>query len=52
MNAKEFSDLVSQMRYTQKVYFKSRDPLVLQKSKDLEKLVDKEIDELTNSLQN
>ena len=44
MNAKEFFDLVSQMRQAQREYFKTRNNTVLQQSKDLEKLVDKEID--------
>lgn len=44
MNAKEFFDLVSQMRQAQLEYFKTRNNTVLQQSKDLEKLVDKEID--------
>lgn len=44
MNAKQFFDLVSEMRKTQKEYFKTRNQTVLQHSKDLEKLVDKEIE--------
>lgn len=44
MNAKQFFDLVSEMRKTQKEYFKTHNQTVLQHSKDLEKLVDKEIE--------
>lgn len=44
MNAKEFFNLVSQMRQAQREYFKTRNNTVLQQSKDLENLVDKEID--------
>ena len=43
MNAREFFDLVSDMRQAQKDYFKTRDKEVLVKSKELEKRVDDEI---------
>ena len=44
MTAKEFFDLVSQMRQAQREFFKTHNTTALQQSKDLEKLVDKEID--------
>ena len=44
MNAKQFFDLVAQMRQAQKNYFKTRDTVLLQQSKLLEKQVDAEID--------
>lgn len=43
MNAKEFFDLVADMRKAQKEYFRTRDKEVLIKSKDLENRVDVEI---------
>lgn len=43
MNAKQFFDLVSEMRQKQTEFFKTHNPIVLQQSKDLERLVDKEI---------
>lgn len=43
MNARDFFDLVSDMRQAQKEYFKTRDKEVLVKSKELEKRVDDEI---------
>lgn len=43
MDAKQFFDLVSQMREAQKMYFKTRYSDWLQKSKALEKRIDAEI---------
>lgn len=43
MNAKEFFNLVEQMRQNQKDYFKTRSKEALKKSKELEKQVDDEI---------
>lgn len=43
MNAKDFFNLVEQMRQNQKDYFKTRSNESLRKSKELEKLVDDEI---------
>lgn len=43
MNAKDFFNLVSYMRETQKEYFRTRSSEVLQLSKRLEKQVDDEI---------
>lgn len=43
MNAKQFFDLVSDMRTAQKSYFRTRSRLDLQTSKRLEKEVDEEI---------
>lgn len=43
MNAKEFFDVVSQMREAQKSYFRTRSKSSLEKSKELEKQVDAEI---------
>lgn len=39
----EFLKLVKEMRDAQKWYFRNRSPQALQKSKDLEKKVDEEI---------
>ena len=44
MNAKEFFDLVSSMRKSQREYFATRSSEALEKSKRLEKEVDKEIE--------
>lgn len=44
MNAKEFFDLVSDMRKAQRDFFKTKAPGSLQESKRLERLVDAEID--------
>lgn len=43
MNAKEFFDLVSEMRSKQKEYFRTRSTSVLSESKTLERRVDAEI---------
>ena len=43
MTAKEFFDLVSDMRSQQKEYFRTRSTSVLNESKALERLVDAEI---------
>lgn len=43
MNAKEFFDLVAQMRKAQKDYFKTRSAAYLEMSKGLERQVDAEI---------
>ena len=43
MNQSEFMLLVEQMRNAQKEYFKTRDRMVLLKSKELEKKVDEQI---------
>ena len=43
MNAKEFYDTVVEMRKAQKEYFRTRTPSALQHSKQLERLIDKEI---------
>lgn len=43
---KQFAELVIEMRRTQKEYFKSRNYTVLQKSKILEKEVDKRAAEI------
>lgn len=43
MNAREFFNLVSNMRDKQKEYFRTRDRAVLAESKRLERMVDSEI---------
>lgn len=43
MNAKDFFDLVREMRETQKGYFLTRSTDLLSKSKELEREVDREI---------
>ena len=43
MTAREFFDLVAAMREQQIEWFTKKNPIALQKSKDLEKEVDKEI---------
>lgn len=43
MSNDEFYDLVKEMRATQKEYFRTRDANVLNKSKELERAVDKTI---------
>lgn len=48
MNAKEFFDLVSDMRNAQKEYFATRTMGNLEKSKQLERQVDKEIERVKN----
>ena len=40
MNVDEFKNLVRQMREAQKKYFRTRDPAVLSRSKELERRVD------------
>ena len=47
MNAKDFFDLVSKMRKAQKDYFATRSSDALEKSKRLEREVDKEIYRVT-----
>ena len=47
--AEEFFELVKEMRDTQKQYFKTRDSNFLNKSKELEKAVDKALDEYEES---
>ena len=49
MNDKEFAKLVSDMRNAQRAYFASREPEMLELSKQLEKQVDKSIAELRTS---
>jgi hypothetical protein len=44
MTAKEFFELVVEMRYAQKNYFKTRNQGYLDRSKNLEKQVDNEIE--------
>ena len=48
MKAKDFFDLVSEMREAQKLYFKTRSTEVLQRSKILERKVDDEIVRVNN----
>lgn len=50
MTAKEFFDLVSEMRKNQKDYFKARASESLRKSKELEKQVDDEIERVIKIL--
>ena len=52
MNARDFFDLVSDMRQAQKDYFRTRDKEILVKSKELEKRVDDEIKRVTTILTN
>lgn len=52
MNAREFFDLVSQMREKQKQYFSTRDKHVLAMSKSLENVVDAEIARVNMILSN
>ena len=54
MNAKEFFLTVAQMREAQKKYFKNRFSADLEKAKELEKIIDAEIErvkKLTEPLQ-
>ena len=44
MTAKEFFELVVEMRYAQKNFFKTRNQGYLDRSKNLEKQVDNEIE--------
>lgn len=50
MDAKTFFDKVVKMREAQKTYFKTRRPVDLKKSKDLEKEIDDEIARVRNIL--
>lgn len=50
MTTKEFASLVQDMRRNQKKFFETRDPYYLKLSKDLEKKVDKETEEIINSI--
>lgn len=50
MNAKDFFDLVSQMRNAQKNYFRTKAVDYLAESKRLEKAVDSEISRVNNLL--
>lgn len=50
MNARQFFNLVSQMRATQKEYFRTRSKEVLLQSKRVEKRVDDEIIRVYNIL--
>jgi len=43
MNYREFRSLVTQMRWSQKEYFRTRDHALLEQSKKLERQVDKEL---------
>lgn len=52
MNAREFFDVVSQMREAQKSYFRTRSKSSLEKSKELEKKVDDEIRRVTSLFPN
>lgn len=45
MTAGEFACLVKSMRDAQKRYFRTRSPMALEESKDLEKKVDKVLEE-------
>lgn len=44
MDSKEFYETVKRMRAAQKEYFKTRRPCDLQRSKDIEKVIDTEIE--------
>lgn len=44
MNSREFYDTVVRMREAQKLYFKTRRPSDLQRSKQIEKVIDTEIE--------
>lgn len=48
MNPRQFFDLVADMRSSQKEYFRTRSSQSLQKSKELEKKVDAEIERVNN----
>lgn len=50
MTPREFYDLVRDMRQQQKRYFATRDRDALTKSKELEKLIDGEIERVENIL--
>ena len=47
MKPREFYDTVVQMRKIQKEYFKTRNSMALRRSKQLEKLVDDEIERVS-----
>ena len=51
MDAKEFFNLVSRMRAAQKDYFKTRSKSYLEKSKELEKCVDNEIERVNKIIE-
>lgn len=44
MDSKEFYETVKRMRAAQKEYFKTRRPCDLQRSKEIEKVIDTEIE--------
>lgn len=55
MTPRDFFELVAKMRQAQKAYFKTRTASNIQRSKELEKMVDKEIErvrEIQNDIQN
>ena len=52
MNARDFFDLVTEMRQEQKNYFKTRSTESLKKSKELEKQVDDEIARVNKIISN
>lgn len=47
MNSKEFYDTVVKLREAQRSYFKTRSSIDLQRSKQLEKIIDCEIDRVS-----
>lgn len=51
MDARQFFNLVSRLREAQKRYFKTRAPIDLQSSKQLEKEVDAEIERVNTIIQ-
>lgn len=50
MNARQFFNLTARMRKEQKAYFKTRSRDALNRSKELERLVDAEIDRVNKIL--
>lgn len=50
MNARQFFDLVVEMRKNQRTYFNTRNNVALEQSKQLERLVDNEIKRVQNVL--
>lgn len=50
MNARQFFDLVVEMRKNQRTYFNTGDKVALRQSKQLERLVDAEIKRVQNVL--
>ena len=52
MNAREFFQLVSNMRSQQRDYFRTRSPQTLAESKRLERLVDAEINRVQELMNN